>query len=317
MSSAQGYAKSQQGKATSDRHSVVFIGYKLPDNITKDDIFILMHEYKQSVINVEVLYKKKGNVAKVTFATSSAAQAAIKQYSGQYWYQFGVRIVLKPWDEQRGSSVVRKKQKHANEDVSLFDNSCMIQGATHYSQFTSSKEVYSQGATHYPQFTSSKEIYSQGATCFLSPYPGHTVSIDKVQTCTLTMDSRLNTYEDNFREYTIKIYGLSLDVNKSEIFHLVKPFGELTSPVKVNRYPANCYAYVNYYNQSSAVAAVSALNGKEFNGTRIHVCHKGGLEVTHNCRNEHHTLNDVQKLMYGSLTQEGPKQVQKSDALTQ
>lgn len=303
VSKPRGGKTKAQHTATSDRHSVVFFGYELPGNITKDDILLLLNKYKQTIIDIEVVHKKKGNYAKITFITHAAAQAVIKRYSGQYWYEFGVRVVLKPWEETRES------QEYENEKLFTHGNRWTVHS---YEE----AELYSQ---------SSDEMHGQSAGSFLSPYPKLS-NATQTESLDLLTDSHTNNYESltcDSKEYTIKVYGLNFDVRKQEMNTLVMPFGDLTSPVKINCYPKNnvCYAYVNYCDRRSAIAAVSKLDGSEFNGTKIHVCHKGQLEVEHNCRSEHRTLNDGQRLVYDSITISSSKRdsekLQKSHASTQ
>ena len=280
VSNPQGGKTRLQANATSDNRAVVFFGYDLPDSVTKNDILLLLNEYEQTIINIEVVHKRKGNYAKITFITSAAAQAATKHYSGQYWYDFGVHIVLKPWKEKRKSHVL---QSNENNELSPCDSKCSYKGL----------ELHC---------TPSDGIHSQSTTSFLSPYPKLSDTTDAHSSDSLT-DSHTYDLPPNSKEYTIKVYGLSLNVRKQEVNAMVMPFGDLTSPVKINRYPGNnvCYAYVNFWDQHSATAAVSELDGSEFNGTKVHVCHKGQLEVDHNCRFEHRALNDGQ-MMHDSVT---------------
>ena len=137
---------------------------------------------------------------------------------------------------------------------------------------------------------------------FLPPYPGSVgdsktgkpvYSHSKTQLETQqkkkpdhkTADSHKGRYN---KEYTIKLSGLKIDVEEKEIFELVKPFGDLTSRVKIASYPESgvCYAYANYYSIQAVLNAVLQLDESEFCGQRIHVCHRGGLGVEHNCKKE-------------------------------
>ena len=280
VSNPQGGKTKLQANATSDNHSVVFFGYDLPDSVTKNDILLLLNEYKQTIINIEVVRKRKQNFAKITFVTSAAARAATEHYSGQYWYDFGVRIVLKPWEEKRKLHVLQ------SNELSPSDSKCKVNS-------------YEGLELHCSPLD---RMHSQSTASFLSPYPKLSDTTDTHSSDSLT-DSHTYDLPPNSKEYTIKVYGLSLNVRKQEVNAMVIPFGDLTSPVKINRYPGSnvCYAYVNFRNQHSAIAAVSELNGSEFSGTKIHVCHKGQLEVDHNCRIMHRALNDGQ-MMHDSVT---------------
>jgi len=61
-------------------------------------------------VNVEVvLNEKHGNYAKVTFVSHSEAQAAIKQYSNQPWYDVGVNVTLKPRKDKENLASLSKK----------------------------------------------------------------------------------------------------------------------------------------------------------------------------------------------------------------
>ena len=115
---------------------------------------------------------------------------------------------------------------------------------------------------------------------FLPPYPGSVgdsktdkpvYSQSKTQLETQqkrkpdhkTADSHNGRYN---KEYTIKLSGLKIDVEEKEIFELVKPFGDLTSRVRIASYPESgvCYAYVIYYSIQAALNAVSQLDESEF-----------------------------------------------------
>ena len=287
VSNPYGGKTKAQGNPSSNKHSVVFFGYELSKKVTKNDILLFFNEHRQTVINIEVVCKKKGNFAKITFVTSATAQAAIKHYNGQHWYEFGVCVALKPWEEK---SVLQYEQEYGDEGLSAHDNSSMV-------------DSYRKPKL---QCTLLDGNQSQSATGYLPPYPMHS-NTTHAMTSDILSDSHLQNYENstyNSKEYTIKIYGLSLNVRKQEIDALVIPFGDLTSPVKINRYRSNniCYAYVNYLDQHSAIAAVSKLDGSELNGMKIHVCHKGQLEVYHNCRSEHRALNASQRLKCSGTT---------------
>ena len=268
----------------SDKHSFVFFGYELPNRVTKSDILLFLHEYRQTIISIQVVFSKKwGNFAKITFVTSAAAQAAIKHYNGQYWHVFGVCVTLKPWEEMKESYVVQHKQEYRDEGLSTYDTNNIAD--SHKIPCILSDEKQSESTTSHPVLSNTKQRNNSA----------------------ILTDSRFTNYKNsncNSKVYTIKVCGLTLNVEKQELEALVIPFGDLTSPVKINCYPKNnvCYAYVNYHDQHSAIAAVSKLDGYEFNGTKIHVCHKGHLQVYHNCDSEHRALNASQRLKCGSTT---------------
>ena len=295
-----------KGNPSSNKHSVVFFGYELSKKVTRNDILLFLNEQRQTVISIEVVCKKKENFAKITFVTSAAAQAAIKRYNGQHWYDFGVCVSLKSWEEK---SVLQHEQEYGDEGLSTYDNS-------------STDDSHKRPAL---QCTLLDGMQSQSATGFLPPYPMHS-NTTHTKTSDILPESHPQNYENstcNSMEYTIKIYGLSLNVRKQEIDALVIPFGDLTSPVKINRYRNNnlCYAYINYLDQHSAIAAVSKLDGFELNGMKIHVCHRGQLEVYHNCRSEHRALNAGQGLKCSGTTvtpsNTDKEKFQKNYALTQ
>ena len=97
--------------------------------------------------------------------------------------------------------------------------------------------------------------------------------------------------------YTIKLSGLGFNTAKREIEKLVEPFGDLASRAKIIRYHHEvCYAYVDYWQKSSAEEAVLCLDKSELSGTKIHVCHKGELGTDHNCGRELKALNNPKKL---------------------
>ena len=271
----------------SDKHSVVFFGCELPKQVTKNEILLFLHEYRQSVTSIQVVFSKKwGNFAKITFVTSAAAQAAIKHYSGLYWHEFGVCVTLKPWEEMKESYVVRHKQEYRDEGLSAHDTNNMADShKIPMLQCTLSDKRQSESTTGHPMLSSTTQTNNSA----------------------ILTDLRFTNYKNsncNSKVYTIKVCGLTLNVEKQQLEALVIPFGDLTSPVKINRYPNNgiCYAYVNYHDQHSAIAAVSKLDGYEFNGIKIHVCHKGHLQVYHNCDSEHRALNASQRLKCGSTT---------------
>ena len=268
-----GSHRNVKSTAVDVQHSSMFFGYDLPDDITEDDILSFLEEYEQNIVSIEVEFNEKhGNYARVTFETSTDAREAMAYYSGQYW--FGVYVVLKPWKEKERAQKRKKQQRHFkriyNEDDD--DNLSICSDSTQQSETYSYKDSYF--LQPYPGSCDSKAgkpIYSENAT------------ESKQQEKKLTGSSGSRK-----EEYTIKISGLSFDVKEKDILTLVKPFGNLTSPVRIASYPQNgiCYAYVNYCNSSSARAAVAQLDRSEFDNSRVHVCHKGRLGVNHSCRKQ-------------------------------
>ena len=259
-------------KSTAVEHSSMFFGYDLPDYITADDILSFLEEYEQNIVSIEVeLNEKHGNYARVTFETSTDAQEAMAYYSGQYWYEFGVHVVLKPWKKKERAQKRKKQQRHSKRiyDEDDDDNLSICSDSTQQSETYSYKDSYF--LEPYYDSKAGKPIYSENSAEL------------KQQEKKLTGSSGSRK-----EEYTIKISGLSFDVKEKDILKLVKPFGALTSPVRIASYPQNgiCYAYVNYCSLSSAraCAAVAELDRSEFTNARIHVCHKGKLGVNHSCR---------------------------------
>ena len=251
------------------QHSSMFFGYDLPDDITEDDILSFLEEFEQSIISIKVeLNQKHGNYARVTFETSTDAREAMAYYSGQYWYEFGVYVVLKPWKEKERAQKRKKQQRYFkhiyNEDDD--DNLSICSDSTQQS-----------------------ETYSYRDSYFLQPYPGsYDNRADKpiyFENSTKPKQWETGSGGSCKEEYTIKISGLSFDIKEKDILELVKPFGDLTNPVKIASYPQNgiCYAYVDYCSSSSARAAVAELDRSEFNNARIHVCHRSKLGVNHSC----------------------------------
>ena len=268
-----GSHRNVKSTAVDVQHSSMFFGYDLPDDITEDDILSFLEKFEQSIVNIEVeLNEKHGNYARVTFETSTDAREAMAYYSGQYWHEFGVHVVLKPWKEKERAQKRRKQQRHSKRiyDEDDDDNLSICSDSTQQSETYSYKDSY-----------------------FLQPYPGNCDSkagkpiYSENSTESKQQEKKLTGSSGSRKEeYTIKISGLSYDVKEKDILKLVKPFGALTSPVRIASYPQNgiCYAYVNYCSSSSARAAVAQLDRSEFNNSRVHVCHKGKLRVDHSCR---------------------------------
>ena len=263
------HRKAKSTAAVDFKHSSMFFGYDLLDDITEDDILSFLEEFKQSIVSIEVEFNEKhGNYARVTFETSTDAREAMTYYSGWYWYEFGVHVVLKPWKEKERPQKRKKQQqnsKHVYDDVDD-DNLSTCSESTQKSETYSCKDLCF--LLPYPDSKAGKPIYSESSTKSKD---------SKQQEKKLTGSSGSRK-----EEYTVKISGLSFDVN---VLKLVKLFGDLTSPVRIASYPQNgiCYAYVNYCGSSSASAAVAELDRSEFNNTRVHVCYRGKLGVDHSC----------------------------------
>ena len=285
----------------------MFFGYDLPDDITEDDILSFLEEYEQSIVSIEVeLNEKHGNYARVTFETSIDAREAMTYYSGQYWYELGIYVVLKPWKEKERTQ--KKKRQHSKHIYDDDDDD---------NDFNACSESVDQQS----------EIYSYNSSYFLLPYPGShdskagtpICSEDGVKSTESRQQEKKLTGSSGSRkeEYTIKISGLNFDVKEKDVLKLVKPFGDLTSPVRIASYPQNgiCYAYVNYCSSSSARAAVSGLDKSEFIDVRIHVCHRGKLGVDHSCRKK---LQELAEEEYDDTTTDSVdsvKQVQDTSIL--
>ena len=208
----------------------------------------------------------------------------MKYYSGKYWPEFDLTVILKPWKE-RADSKKSQSQAVSYTDVSVYDDD---------DNFSDSCESSHSSVSQLSQ--------SFSGSYFLPPYPGSVgdsktgkpvYSHNKIQLETQqkrkpdhkTADSHKGRYN---KEYTNQLSGLKIDVEEKEIFELVKPFGDLTSRVRIASYPESgvCYAYANYYSIQAALNAVSQLDESEFCGQRIHVCHRGGLGVEHSCKKE-------------------------------
>ena len=257
----------------------MFFGYDLPDYITEEDIVSFLEEFEQVIVDVEVVSNEKhGNYARVTFKTSADAHEAMRHYSGQYWYELGVHVVLKPWKEKEMPH--KKKQQHREHTLGesdiTYDGLNVSGKGLQLSKPCSSTASFLLPYPESHQSKMGKPIYSEGEA-------NSTDLENKQEKLTGSGGPHKEYYP---KEYTIKLSGLSIDVREEEILQLVKPFGDLTSPVRIARFPENgiCYAYANYYTSNSAVTAVSELDESEFKGVRIHVCHKGELGVDHSCR---------------------------------
>ena len=264
------HRKAKSTGAVDFKHFSMFFGYDLPDDITEEDILTFLEEFEQSIVSIEVeLNEKHGNYARVTFETSTDAREAMTYYSGQYWYEFDVHVVLKPWKEKERSQKRKKQQQHSKHVYNDVDDDNL----STCSESTQKSETYSRKDSYfllpYPDSKAGKPIYSESST----------ESKQQEKKLTESGGSRKE-------EYTVKISGLSFDVKEKDVLKLVKPFGDLTSPVRIASYPQNgiCYAYVNYCSSSSARAAVTKLDKSEFNNARMHVCHRDKLGVDHSCR---------------------------------
>ena len=111
-SSADLYPK-EKTKASGADQSSIFFGYDLPDDITEDEISSFLEGFRQSIVSVEVVLNEKcGNYAKVTFVTYSDAQAAMKHYNDQPWYDMGFNVTLKPWKDSK--EFASSPKKHAS-----------------------------------------------------------------------------------------------------------------------------------------------------------------------------------------------------------
>ena len=256
----------------------MFFGYDLPDYTTEDDILSFLEEYEPSIVSIEVeLNQRHGNYAKVTFETPAVAYKAMDYYSGQYWGEFDVQVVLKPWKEKSRSSQ-KKWRQHFEDTYYEDDDNFSICSESSQQSISRSYNPSSHFLLPYPDSSESKAgepIYSE--------YDAEsTESMQKRKKPSISGGSRKE-------EYTVKISGLNFDIREKDILRLVKPFGDLTSPVRIASFPENgiCYAYANYCTSISAREAVSKLDKSKFNGVKIHVCHKGKkLRVDHSCRKE-------------------------------
>ena len=108
-----------------------------------------------------------------------------------------------------------------------------------------------------------------------------------------------------------------MNIKEKDVVKLVKPFGDLTSRIRFASYPQNgiCYAYANYCNSSSAIAAVSELDRSEFNGVKIHVCHRGELGVDHSCHKMLQILAAEEYDNVSTTSVKSVRQVQETDLL--
>ena len=182
----------------------------------------------------------------------------------------------------------------SNESLQLSDslssaNSCFLPPYPGSHESKTGKPIYSERRV---KLAESKQQQNRSASGAIS----ESIKSTKQQ------KKSSGTHKDHYyKEYTIKISGLSFDVRESDIVKLAKPFGDLTSPVRIASYPENniYYAYVNYYSARSAILAVSELDEIEFNGAKMHVCHRSELGVEHSCRER---LKELAKKEYGIVS---------------
>ena len=248
-------------KKTKLNQSCVFFGYNIPDDVTKDDIKSFLEDCVESIVSIDIIHSRWcGCHAKIVFRTPSSAHAAITQYDGMYWEDFDVSVSLKLWKD---TSMHQTKQHQAT-----------VKGAV---QEVKSKNTVDKSSLHATNLVSK------------SRKPVHQVEVHKIK----EPARQSHYYSSGSQSYTIKLSGLSFSIKEREIEKLVKPFGDVAN-VKILRYPENgiCYAYVNYCQKSSAEQAVLTLDKREFDGRKIHVCHKGELGVDHSCRLELKDLNN-------------------------
>ena len=281
----------------------MFFGYDLPDYITEDDILSFLEDYDMSIVSIEVeLNQRHGNYAKITFETPDDAYEAMDYYSGQYWDEFDVQVVLKPWKERDRSSQ-KKKRQHSKDTYYEDDDNFSICSES------------SQQSMNYSYNTSSH---------FLLPYPG--ISESKAGEpiyseydveSTESMQKTKKPPRSSGSQYAIKISGLDFDVTEKDILKLVEPFGDLANPVTIASFPENeiCYAYADFCTSISAKEAVSKLNKNDFNGVKIHVCHKGKLRVHHSCRKELEKLAEEEHGDVDTSSADGIKHVQGTSIL--
>ena len=263
-------SKANEQCSSSVAHPSVFFGYDLLEYVTPDDIISFMVKYKHTIVDVEVVLNERcGNYAKITVLTPSDAQTMMKYYSGKYWRKYNLTVTLKPWKEKLNTKPLKKCYQemlvHAAGDMIVSDDS--------YKSARSSTHSTSE-----PPYEGLDKIKS-----------GHELEFRKPQK--RIPDCSFNKGQFS-KEYSIKLSGLKLNVKEKKIFDLVKHFGYLVRPVRIARYPENgiCYAYVDYSSRHSAMQAVQELDEIEFDGTKIHVCHRSGLGVAHSCKNKLHAL---------------------------
>jgi len=262
----------------------------LPADITEDDILSFFKESAQFIVSVILYYRWSGNFAKIVFKTSSDADAAIKRYHASYWETFDIGVALKPWREN-DTTESQKKQDQAETTVQ--DNGNKPKKSIDNPSYEKRKKNLTN-----PSEPVRKSLHQQ------SEVQTHRLKRHQVEQSRYSSNQSLNSDSSErwYPEvYTIKLSGLKCNIKKKKIENLVNPFGSLARHVKILCYPENgiCYAYVDYCQKSSAKQAVLKLDKSEFNGAKIHVCHKGKLGFDHNCRHEVETLNNPNNLAYG------------------
>ena len=273
----------------------MFFGYDLPDYITEDDILSFLEEYEPSIVSIEVeLNQRHGNYAKVTFEMAAVAYGAMDYYSGQYWDKFDVQVVLKPWKE-KGRSSQKKWRQHFKDTYYEDDDNFSICSESSQQSMSRSYNTSSHFLLPYPSSSENKVGEPMYSECDVEP--------------TELMQNRKKPLRSSGCQYSIKISGLDFGVTENDILKLVEPFGDLTNPVIIARFPENgiCYAYADFHASISARKAVSKLNKSEFNGVKIHVCHKGKLRVVHSCRKE---LEKLAEEEYSDIDTKSVNQVQ-------
>jgi len=296
-------------------NSSVFLGYDLPDYITKDDVMSFMIKFQHLIVDVEVVSNKRwGNYAKVTFQTASDAHMAMNYYNGRCWFELDLIVCLKPW---KGSS---RAKKVPNPVVQTTYNDDEVASYLPPYPGNSCTKIGSSIISSQPGKAGVKKLASYYTSCENLAEIGYKKCELQYASC-----DNLTTglYEHRYtKEYTIKLSGLKMNVTKQEITELVAPFGELTSPIKIVSYPKNrvCYAYANFCIKQSAVTAVSELNKRKFGDRMIHVCHKGELEVVHSCIKELEVLANSELSSYdpdiaskGTLLKDGGKPLENAN----
>ena len=239
-----------------------------------------MAKYKHVIDDVEVILNERcGNYAKITLLSSFDALTVRKYYSGKYWHKYKLTVTLKPWKAIAEAKTTKKRHEeivaHTTQDIPVSRNS--YKSAHNPSSFLSMSKPHYKGDTRKPG-------YAKGGSEFRKR--------QKRMFCYKRCDPSGYCEGHYSQEYPIKLSGLTLNVKEKDIFKLVKPFGTLTRPIRVARYPENqrCYAYADYCSKHSAIQAVHGLDESEFGGSKIHVCHRGELEVVHSCKEKLHAL---------------------------